>query len=114
MIVISHCFRLLNIIKLVRQVTMKSTKLKRIVYITVASMLATTVSGCSDIMDFFDRVGSHMPTYDGVFCSDSSSESDRHSPNGQPTVVKHAQPADAAQPQYPDVDKYMQQQRQGL
>ncbi len=79
-------------------------KSKRIVYITAVTMLATTVSGCSDIVDYFDRLGSHMPTYDSTFGSGSPS-------NGQDTVVKHAGPATTAQPQYPDVDKYMQQQR---
>jgi len=84
----------------------------RMVYITLATVVATTVSGCSDIVDYFDRLGSHMPTYDSTFGSGSSSEYDRHSPNDQPTVVKHAQPANAAQPQSPDVDKYLQQQGQ--
>jgi len=74
-------------------------------------MLATTVSGCSDIMDFFDRMGSHMPTYDSTFGSGSSS--DRRSPSDQPAVVKHADPATTAQPQSPAVDQYMQQQMQG-
>jgi len=80
-------------------------KSRRIVYITAAVMLATTVSGCSDIVDYFDRLGSHMPTYD----STSGSASDRHSPSWQP-VIRHSEPADAAQPQSPDVDKYLQQQ----
>lgn len=77
-------------------------KIKQFFYTLIAGVMALATSACSDIVDYFDRLGQHMPTYDSTFG------------NNQDGVVKHALPADSAKPQSPDVDRYLQQQRQEM